>query len=90
MLISCFPFKEATAETLNSGKEVPIATIVSPMTSWLMPIYLAKTIADLTSKCAPKTNKNVAIDNSRKVFTLELEIVFDSGPGSTCFAFFIQ
>ncbi len=40
--ISDLFLREATAQVANSGKEVPSATIVNPMSDSLMPKVLAK------------------------------------------------
>ncbi len=52
---ACF-FLAATTEAANSGKEVPIATTVSPIKAWLRPSEEAMKTELLTMNLPPKNN----------------------------------
>lgn len=48
-----FPFRAAATEVASSGREVPQATMVSPMTASLTPNALAISDAPLTKRSPP-------------------------------------
>ena len=56
MAIPLLPFFAATTLVASSGMDVPIATMVSPVTASLTPIILATSVALSTNKLLPKTN----------------------------------
>ena len=78
------PFFVATIEVTSSGREVPIATIVSPMKFSLTPKFLAIIQAWSTTCCPPKITKanpktiNRILVNRERVFVLS----------SFCFLFY--
>ena len=49
------PFRVATMDVTSSGKEVPTATMVSPIRFWLNPKFLAISLALSTTKFPPNT-----------------------------------
>ncbi|GAB2998384.1 hypothetical protein GCM10027050_16140 [Psychrosphaera aestuarii] len=53
--VSVAPFNAALAETIISGAEEPIATIVKPMIIGEIPRFLAKPDAPYTNLSAPHT-----------------------------------
>ena len=53
--ISAFPFNAADTEVTSSGREVPKATIVSPMILSLKPSVLAMALAASTLTSLPQT-----------------------------------
>ena len=54
--MSTFFLYAATAEVASSGKDVPTATTVSPISAWLTPKLLAKATAPSTIHFPPKVN----------------------------------
>ena len=56
MAVSVLPFNEAVAETIISGAEEPIATIVKPMTMGEIPIFRASADEPYTNLSAPQLN----------------------------------
>ena len=56
MAISVFPFLIAAIDDANSGKEVPIANTVKPITLSEIPNDLAIIVAPSTIKFPPITN----------------------------------
>ena len=58
MAISGFFFKAATMEVASSGREVPPATSVSPITDSLTPRLRAMLLAPSTNHCPPKISQN--------------------------------
>ena len=59
MVIPEFPFNPATNETAASGKLVPIAQIVNPITNW-------ETWKILASEDAPSTNQSAPFTKTKK------------------------
>ncbi len=57
--MSVFFFIAATAEVTSSGKEVPMATIVSPIKFWLRPNCSAIAIAPSTTHFPPKKRATI-------------------------------
>ncbi len=51
------PRAPATADVASSGNDVPIAMMVSPMTSWLRPKASAMAVAPWTSHSEPLTRR---------------------------------
>src|SRR3989344_1082861 len=73
MAISVLPWMLAKILTINSGADVPNATMVSPITKAEMPNFLAIDEAPSTKKSAPLTRKaNPAI---RKIYGIALNII---------------
>ena len=63
MVISALPFKAADTLTAASGSEVPIATMVRPITSCGIPNFSANRLAPSTNQSAPftrRTNPNAS------------------------------
>src|SRR6187551_1148975 len=64
--ISRSPLTVATTEVTTSGKEVPAATIVKPITASLTPHAVASSTALCTNQRAPNTNNvNPPITNNK-------------------------
>ena len=59
--ISVSPFLVATTEVNNSGRLVPIATIVRPINFSLIPNIVAISTEPLTTKSPPNFNPNIPI-----------------------------
>ena len=74
--ISGFFFMAATTDVASSGREVPTATIVTPMTASLIPNPLAIPIAPFTNICPPKIS--AASPNMMKVIDFHHERAFTS------------
>ena len=51
--ISALPFLAAVTEVTSSGKDVPKATMVSPINLWLTPSEMAMFVAASTAKLLP-------------------------------------
>ena len=51
--ISALPFLAAVTEVTSSGKDVPKATMVSPINLWLTPSEMAMVVAASTAKLLP-------------------------------------
>ncbi len=70
MVISALPFKAAEILTAASGRDVPIATMVSPMTSWGIPNLSAMLDAPSTNQSAPfikSTNPTTSNPNCKTI-----------------------
>ena len=57
--ISVSPLRSATIEVASSGRDVPMATTVSPITRLLTPNAVAMLTAPVTKSCAPRTSKPI-------------------------------
>ncbi len=60
MAMSALPLSAPVILTTNSGKDVPMPTIVRPITNSLRPAFLAIVEEPSTSQSAPKNNQRKA------------------------------
>ena len=76
--MSAFPFFAAMTEVNNSGKDVPRATIVSPIKRSLIPNILARLVAASTVTSLPHTTNTKPIPAFSKSFQTEPETSISS------------
>ena len=65
MVMSALPLMAANKLTTNSGMDVPMPTIVAPMTNSDRPLRFATATEPSTNQLAPKSTKSIPAINSR-------------------------
>ena len=71
MAMSVSPLRAATTEVINSGNDVPAATMVNATTEGDMPISVAMPLAPSTSQLPPKTRSNNPMLKNRMDFIID-------------------
>ena len=77
MAMSVSPFRAATTEVINSGNEVPAATIVNATTEGDMPKSVAMPLAPSTSQLPPKTRSNNPMRKNRVDFNIDGSLIVE-------------
>ena len=75
----------AITDVINSGSDVPIPTIITPITNWERPKLSATATAPLTVKCPPRNNRTIPIPiNANALGSVSILYLDRNNSPSTC------
>ena len=75
----------AITDVINSGSDVPIPTIITPITNWERPKLSATATAPLTVKCPPRNSKTIPIPtNANALGSVSILYLDRNNSPSTC------